>query len=94
MNVIPPSKPPSLSNMKTNERKDAEEIVRRLRERNPAAFNGLIDENITLEDFAEIVIVQYKAFNAGAKELRPDKNVKVPDYVWSTEGYDPSRLPK
>lgn len=43
-------------------KKDAIEIVRRLKERNPEFFQQIKDKTISLEDFAEIVITQYRAF--------------------------------
>lgn len=42
---------------------DSVEIVRRLQERNPEFFQQIKDKTISLEDFAEIVIVQFVAFN-------------------------------
>lgn len=49
--------------MNNNIKKDSIEIVRRLKERNPEFFEQIKDKMISLEDFAEIVIVQYQAFN-------------------------------
>lgn len=48
---------------KTNSRADASEIVHRLVERNPEFIQHIKDESISLRDFAEIVITQFKAFN-------------------------------
>jgi hypothetical protein len=47
----------------TNAETDANEIVRRLKERNPEFIQHIKDESISLEDFAKIVITQFKAFN-------------------------------
>ncbi len=44
-------------------RSDAKEIIRRWQERNPELFYTIKNGDISLEDFAEIIIVQYKAFN-------------------------------
>ena len=71
-----------------NIKSDSIEIIRRWRERNPEIFELIKDKKISLEDFAEIVITQYMAFN----NLRPNKNVKVPKYIQLTEGYDPDKL--
>jgi len=49
--------------MKTNVRKDSELIVNRLKDRNPLFTKCIQDGTISLEDFAEVVIVQYLAFN-------------------------------
>lgn len=50
--------------MKTSTREDAVEIVRRLTERNPDFLDAIKDKSISLADFAEIVIVQFKSFNS------------------------------
>lgn len=42
---------------------DAKEIVKRLKERNPDFLQTIKDEKISLEDFTEIVITQFLAFN-------------------------------
>ena len=49
--------------MKINVEQDANEIVRRLKERNPEFQQNIKDGSISLEDFAKIVITQFKAFN-------------------------------
>lgn len=36
----------------------------------------------------------YMKYFKEPSELRPDKNVKVPKYIYSTEGFDPDNLPK
>jgi hypothetical protein len=43
--------------------KDCIEIVRRLTERNPQLKESIVDGTIPLEDFALIVVTQWKAFN-------------------------------
>lgn len=52
-----------MDNSKPTILKDAVEIVRRLKERNPEFLETIKEQKISLEDFAEIVITQYKAFN-------------------------------
>lgn len=47
----------------TEIRVDCNEIVRRLTERNPQFKESIIEGKISLEDFAEIVVVQWKSFN-------------------------------
>lgn len=42
---------------------DSAEIVKRLNERNPNFLEQIQDKNISLEDFAEVVITQFLAFN-------------------------------
>jgi hypothetical protein len=49
--------------MKISVKMDADEIVKRLKERNPEFVKHIQDESISLEDFAKIVITQFKAFN-------------------------------
>jgi hypothetical protein len=82
--------------MKLQSKQDAIEIVRRLKERNPEFIECIKDETITLEDFAEIVIQQFIAFGNLKREqdFLPDKNVKVPKFVYLTEGYDPKKCDK
>jgi hypothetical protein len=43
--------------------KDSIEIVKRLIARNPVFKASILDESMPLEDFAMIVIIQWKAFN-------------------------------
>ncbi len=88
-------------------KQDSIEIIRRWRERNPDILELIKDEVISLEDFAEIVITQFEAFNPRTgkcpdcgspkretNKLKPNKNVKAPKYVYLTEGYNPDKLPK
>ena len=49
--------------MNKNIKGDSKEIVLRLEERNPNFIKLIQDKIISLEDFTEIVITQYLAFN-------------------------------
>ena len=49
----------------TKIKSDSIEIVKRLKERNPEFFEHIKNGGISLEDFAEVVITQFVAFNNG-----------------------------
>ena len=48
--------------MNNTNKENAAEIVKRLTERNPEFIQHIKDESITLVDFAEIIITQFRAF--------------------------------
>ncbi len=49
--------------MKHTVKSDAIEIVKRLLKRNPDFKKCMDDGRVSLEDFAEIVIINFKGFN-------------------------------
>jgi hypothetical protein len=54
-----------------------------------------IDHDSLKKDIVAIIRKNNVApVRATQKELKPDKNVKAPEYTYLTEGYDPDKLPK